>query len=241
VTPAVRAAVVVFGDELLTSGRPGQGRVRDSLGPQIPGWLRRLGARTVPGSDPSGPVTDTLDAHIDALKLAVEQADLVCTTGGTMHGPVDHLHPALTALGARYIANTVAVRPGFPMLVAEIPGAGPGGRSAFVAGLPGNPQSAIVAIVSLVVPLLAGLSGRAAPVLDRVILGGDIAERPGHTHLALVRIADGVAHPLGHAGSAMLRGLASADGFAVIRPGGEGREGSRVPFLPLPLLNGGRA
>src|SRR5262249_45237507 len=32
VTPAARVAVVVFGDELLTEGPPGQGRVRDSLG-----------------------------------------------------------------------------------------------------------------------------------------------------------------------------------------------------------------
>src|SRR5262245_1548960 len=42
VVPAVRVAIVVFGDELLTDGSPGQGRVRDALGPQIPGWLRRL-------------------------------------------------------------------------------------------------------------------------------------------------------------------------------------------------------
>ena len=76
-----------------------------------------------------------------------------------MHGPVDHLHPALEALGADYVVNTVAVRPGFPMLLARL--AGPDGRVRFVAGLPGNPQSAIVALVSLVAPLLAGLPGPA--------------------------------------------------------------------------------
>ncbi len=37
-----------------------------------------------------------------------------------MHGPVDHLHPALAELGAEYVVNTVAVRPGFPMLLARI-------------------------------------------------------------------------------------------------------------------------
>ena len=240
VWPTPTVAVVIFGDELLTSGPPGQGRVRDALGPQVPGWLRRLGARPVDGFAPLGPVTDTLDAHVDALKLALTQADVVCTTGGTMHGPVDHLHAALTVLGARYVANTVAVRPGFPMLLAEIPGAGSGGRSAFVAGLPGNPQSAIVALVSLVVPLLAGLTGRAEPALGSVTLGADIAGRGGHTHLALARVTDGYAHPLPHAGSAMLRGLASADGFAIIEPGTDGRTGSQVSFVPLPLLAGGR-
>ncbi len=161
----------MFGDELLVEGLPGAGRVRDSLGPQVPGWLRRYGAATVPGFAPRGPVEDTLEAHVAAIQAALAVSDLVCTTGGTMHGPVDHLHPALAELGARYIADTVAVRPGFPMLLAEVPGAGPGGRTAFVAGLPGNPQSAIVALVSLVVPLLAGLTGRAAPAMSEVTLG----------------------------------------------------------------------
>ena len=67
------------------------------------------------------------------------------------------------------MVNTVAVRPGFPMLLARVPGGD--GRDRFVAGLPGNPQSAIVALVSLVAPLLAGLLGQPEPELRRVVLG----------------------------------------------------------------------
>ena len=134
------------------------------------------------------------------------------------------------------MANTVAVRPGFPMLLAEMPGAGTGGRSAFVAGLPGNPQSAIVALVSLVIPLLHGLTGRPAPRPGRVTLAAPIPGRGDFTHLALVRHRrDGLAEPLAHAGSAMLRGLARADGFAVIAPGTSGQAGDQVDFVPLPL------
>jgi molybdopterin molybdotransferase len=241
VIPAARVSVVVFGDELLTEGPPGQGRVRDSLGPQVPGWLRRFGATTVPGFEPRGPVKDTLEAHVDAIRAALAVSDVVCTTGGTMHGPVDHLHPALAELGARYIANTVGVRPGFPMLLAEVPAAGPDGRTAFIAGLPGNPQSAIVALVSLVVPLLAGLAGRAEPGFSEVTLGETVPGRGDHTHLALVRVeSSGLAHPLAHSGSAMLRGLVRADGFAVIAPGTRGEVGSAVPLVPLPMLFGER-
>jgi molybdopterin molybdotransferase len=240
VVPAPRVALVVFGDELLTGGPPGHGRVRDSLGPQLPGWLRRLGADPVPDFDPRGPVADTLDAHVEAIRDALAVADLVCTTGGTMHGPVDHLHPALRELGAAYLANTVAVRPGFPMLLAVVGGVD-GGRDRFVAGLPGNPQSAVVALVSLVVPLLAGLTGHDQPSRHRVELGADVPGRGDFTHLALVRLDEaGVAFPLPHAGSAMLRGLAQADGFAVVEPGTEGRKGASVPFAPLPLLTGAR-
>lgn len=237
---APRAALRVFGDELLTAGAPGAGRVRDALGPTVPAWLRRYGC-DIASSEVAGPVEDTLSAHVAALGQALESgADLVCTTGGTMHGPVDHLHPALRELGAEYVVNTVAVRPGFPMLVARVAGAD--GRTRFVAGLPGNPQSAVVAIVSLVAPLVAGLHGRPEPTLPRVTLAEPVPGRGGYTHLALVRVdpAAGTARPLRHVGSAMLRGLARADGFAVIEPGTEGGPGDRVPFVPLPLLPGER-
>jgi len=222
----VRCAVLVFGDELLTRGLPAEGRVRDSLGPSLPAWLRRLGAQV---TAPIGPVEDTLDAHVGALRTAIDQgAELVCTTGGTMHGPVDHLHPALRALGAEYVVNTVEVRPGFPMLLASV-------GDTLVAGLPGNPQSAIVALVSLVAPALAGRSGRPLPELPRIRLGAPVPGRGGYTHLALV---DRAGRPVSHVGSAMLRGLAASVGFAVIPPGRDGAEGDEVALVPLPLLPG---
>jgi molybdopterin molybdotransferase len=232
VRPPQRAALLIFGDELRTEGPPGDGRVRDALGPAVPGWLRRFGAAVELSI---GPVEDTLEAHLDALHQAVASgADLICTTGGTMRGPVDHLHPALKALGAEYVVNTVAVRPGFPMLLAQV-------KDTFLAGLPGNPQSAVVALVSLVAPLLAGLRGRPAPRTTGVTLGEPVPGRGDHTHLALVRIGeDELAYPLRHAGSAMLRGLSQAFGFAVIRPGTNGQAGDRVPLVPLPLMDGER-
>jgi molybdopterin molybdotransferase len=239
VYPSPRAGLLVFGDELLTAGTPGAGRVRDSLGPQVPGWLRRYGARVDPAAV-TGPVRDTLEAHVAALRGALDTADLVCTTGGTMHGPVDHLHPALAELGADYVVNTVAVRPGFPMLLAQVPGAD--GRPRFLAGLPGNPQSAVIALITLVAPLLAGLQGRAAPGLSTVRAATAVPGRGGFTHLALARLDhDGrSATPVGHVGSAMLRGLSNAHGFVVVRPGGQAAAGDDVEFLPLPLVPGER-
>jgi len=239
VRPQPRAALLVFGDELLTSGPPGAGRVRDSLSPLVPAWLRRYGA-TVDPAAVQGPVQDTLEAHVTAIRQALAIAEVVCTTGGTMHGPVDHLHPALAELGADYVLNTVAVRPGFPMLLAQVPG--PDGRTRFLAGLPGNPQSAVIALISLVAPLLAGLQGRDLPPLPRVELTGPVPGRGGFTHLALAALDhDGRrATPVGHVGSAMLRGLAGAHGFVVVRPDSQADAGELVPFLPLPLYAGER-
>lgn len=237
VRPLPRAGLLVFGDELLIRGRPGAGRVRDALGPSLPAWLRRYGCRIEP-SWVTSPIADTLPAHVDALRRALTEVDIVCTTGGTMRGPVDHLHPALRELGAEYVVNTVAVRPGFPMLLARV--VEDTGRVRFIAGLPGNPQSAVVALATLVAPLVAGWHGRPEPPLAEVLLGERIPGRGAYTHVALVRVEDGLARPLRHAGSAMLRGVARADGFAVIRPGTDGMAGQRVPFLALPLLAGER-
>jgi molybdopterin molybdotransferase len=234
VTPRPAATLCVFGDELLTEGTPGDGRVRDSLGPQMPGWLRRCGADIDAGTV-GGPVEDTLEAHLAAIRAALGGADLVCTTGGTMRGPVDHLHPALEELGAEHVVNTVGVRPGFPMLLARI-------GDKFLAGLPGNPQSAVIALVTRVQPLLAGLSGRRLAPLPEVSTTAPVHGRGSDTHLALAALApDGrSATPVGHVGSAMLRGLANAHGFLVVRPHTQAAAGDVVPFLPLPLMAGER-
>lgn len=218
--PATR--VVIFGDELLTSGVSREGRVRDSLGPMVPHMLTAAGAAAGPSI---GPVEDTLEAHVAALREALADADLVCTTGGTMVGPVDHLHAALAEIGAEYVINTVAVRPGFPMLLARTE------DGKFIAGLPGNPQSAVIAVVSLALPLLAGLRGLPLPPLGTVRLAEDVPGRGGFTHLALV---DGAGHRLGHHGSAMLRGLAGAAGFAVIGPDATGAAGAAVDLATVP-------
>jgi len=152
-----------------------------------------------------------------------------------MNGPVDHLHPALAELGATYAVNTVEVRPGFPMLLGTL--TGPNGKRVLIGGLPGNPQSAIVAFVSLVMPALAGLTGRPQPALPPVRLAEAIPGRGDYTHLSLVRVdATGSAVPVTHVASSMLRGLARSSGFAVIGPGLTGRAGDLVPFAALPVF-----
>jgi molybdopterin molybdotransferase len=106
----------------------------------------------------------------------------------------------------------------------------------------------VVALVSLVVPLLLGMAGRPLPPLGRVRLTAPVRGRGPATHLALVRLRSDaeagrpwLAEPLEHAGSAMLRGLAQADGFAVIAPNTHAAAGDEVPFVPLPITTPGWA
>jgi molybdopterin molybdotransferase len=123
------------------------------------------------------------------------------------------------------------------MLLATLASLAGGGT--LLAGLPGNPQSAIIALLTLVAPALAGLAGRNLPDLPAIELGGPIPGRGKRTHLALVtRGPDGCGYPLAHAGSAMLRGLAQAAGFAVIASRQAADSGDFGPFVPLPLSAG---
>jgi molybdopterin molybdotransferase len=218
-----RAALLVIGDELATSGLPDGSRVRDALGPMLTAWLDALGVRTTASGLPD-------DAEVILAAVASSPADIVITTGGTARGPVDHVHAVLDKLGARLLIDGVAVRPGHPMVLATHGGTRQHRR--FVAGLPGNPLAAVAGFVTLVRPLLQQLSGRKGEPSLLLPLRDAVSGHPSDTRLVPVSLADGFAVPLRFAGPAMLRGLARADGLAVIPPRTGVAAGQRVEVLP---------
>jgi molybdopterin molybdotransferase len=113
------------------------------------------------------------------------------------------------------------------MLLAELPD----GRH--LVGLPGNPLAAVAGAVTLALPLLHHLAGRAAAGPSVVPAAADL---PGHRHdtrLLPVRRTERGAVPLAFDGPAMLRGLALAEALAVVPPGGV-RAGTGVELLPVP-------
>lgn len=205
-----RVALVVIGDELAGSGLPDGARIRDALGPMFTAWLEALGAEVT--------VTRVADEPRDLLAtVASSPADLVVTTGGTARDPVDHLHRVLADLGAHLLIDGVAVRPGHPMVLARYGGSRRHRR--FVAGLPGNPLAAVAGFVTVVRPLLRRLAGLPDPS-HFLPLGDAVGTHPTDTRLVPVSVTDSRAVPLRFTGPAMLRGLALADGMAVVPPGG---------------------
>jgi molybdopterin molybdotransferase len=225
VVPRPRVALVLFGDELARAGIPPRGLVRDSLGPQVPAWVVRMGADVVLIER----CEDTLAAHVEAIGRAAAAADMVLTTGGTAAGPVDHLHEAIARCAGEVVVDSVAVRPGHPMLAATVER----GRT-WLVGLPGNPQSAIVTLMSLGAPILAALAGRPALPDLAVVTSAEAVGAPAQEdRLVLGRLREGAFVPGSHLGSGMLRGLAAATGFGVLPPGGVAA-GDPVRWLPLP-------
>ncbi|MFF5919393.1 molybdopterin molybdotransferase MoeA [Streptomyces flavochromogenes] len=255
VPPRPRVEILVLGDELLTTGLPHDGLIRDALGPMLGPWLTALGADVL--------ATRRIGDEAEELYAAVtgSTADLVLTTGGTAAGPVDHVHGVLDKAGATLLVDGVKVRPGHPMLLARLaaeptrpeptrPDPTPSDPTPSVAtssertrparvrhlvGLPGNPLAAVSGLLTLAQPLLAALTGAAAaaPAPPRVPVRDEVHGHPFDTRLVPVVRRGGRAVALRFNGPAMLRGIAAADGLAVIPPGGA-RPGQELDVLDLP-------
>lgn len=212
--------VLIFGDELLTSGPSRDGKVRDSLGPQLPLWIDYIGAEV----NQIKFVADTYEDHLSAISAS--KADLIVTTGGTAAGPVDHLHNVIVDAGGSFVIDSVLVRPGYHQLMARI-------GDQLLIGLPGNPQSAVIGLLTLVSPFIAGANGQPLPALHACQIGKDLVGPPKEARLALCSLQANVATPLEYLDSSMLRSFVQADGYVVTPPGGA-KAGQIVHWLPLP-------
>ncbi|MDR6792854.1 molybdopterin molybdotransferase [Pseudarthrobacter oxydans] len=227
--PLVR--LLLTGSEVVGRGVPVPGKVRDTFGPQLPAVVGMLGG--IPGGQQR--IGDSYAEWLGALEDVVPEvpgapdlpADVVITTGGTGKSGTDHLRRAVAELGGRLIIDGVAMRPGHPAVLAELPD----GR--FVLGLPGNPLAAMIALSTVGAPLLSALGHGSMPTVQEVPCGTTLEPEPGRTRLMPFRLLYGMASPAQHTGPGMMRGLASADGVMVVPPHGV-KLGELVPAFALP-------
>lgn len=218
-----RTVVLVCGDDLVGSGVPVDGKVRDVLGHLLPSLLHGLGA-DVERSARTGDDVETLhDVFAGPYRGTV---DLVVTTGGTGDGSAGTVRTALAAAGARLVVDAPAVDPGGTALVATVPD-GP-----VVVALPGHPVAAVAALVTLAEPLLTAWLGRTAthpePVLAPRVAGHAAPPDGALTRLAPARLVAGRAEVGRVAEVGGLGALVDATGVVVLDPDGGAR------WLPLP-------
>jgi molybdopterin molybdotransferase len=221
VTVAPRLELMLLGSEVIESGLPGPGQVRDAYSPEFPALLAGMGVQVTARVR----LPDDLAQTVAALRAST--ATLVISTGGSARGPADHVRAALAELGATLLIDGVRMRPGHPVMLARLPD----GR--LMLCLPGNPLAAMLVLASLGVPLIDGMLGRRPAALGRVHLAADIANLSGSTRLVAYRLTEHGAVPTARQGSGMLRGLAEADGVAVV-PAGGALAPDPVGTLPLP-------
>ena len=235
--------LVFTGSEVVTSGMPAPGEVRDTFGPQLAAVVGMLGGICTEEVKIGDTYAEWLAALEDNETLSADSdpssapaaapadeslpADVVITTGGTGRSGTDHLRRSVAELGGRLLIDGIAMRPGHPAVLAELPD----GR--YVLGLPGNPLAAMMALSTIGAPLLAALGHRPIPPLSEVPCGTTIDPDPGRTRLMPFRLLYGMASPAQHTGPGMMRGLAAADGVLVVPPHGV-QLGEPVPAFALP-------
>jgi molybdopterin molybdotransferase len=156
----------------------------------------------------------------EALRSLIQaglNADLLLLTGGVSAGKYDFVEQVLADLGAEFYFQSVALRPGKPLVFGRVAGK-------FFFGLPGNPISTFVTFALFARPALAALGGAdfEAPLFLRARLAQPLQQRTGLTAFLPVRVdrssGDPVVSLVGWQGSGDLVGVAAADGFIVIHP-----------------------
>jgi len=231
--PRPRVGVCSTGDELVEPGEPlGPGQIRDSNRRTLLALVAEAGAEAVDlGRSPDEP------GAIEAtFRRAVEECDLVLSSGGVSMGDFDHVKAVLGRIGdVRWMQ--VAIRPAKPLAAGTLRAVD--GRSVPVVGLAGNPVSSMVGFELFARPLIDRLAGR--PALDRrrrAAAPDGLSRRPdGKVHLVRVRteVVDGrlAVHPVAGQGSHHTASMALADALAVLPDGDGVAPGGSVEVLPL--------
>lgn len=236
--PAPRVGFVFTGDEVITSGLPQPGEVRDAFSP----YFLRLCAELTHGAQriPATPryqdrIDDELAAMTQQLRRASQELDVLITTGGTGFSRADYLRRALAELDAEVLVPEITMRPGHPTVLAQLPATAQqqatGAAGTYVLGLPGNPLAALAGFSTVGMPLLAALSG-VGKLTEFWGVAGESCRTNRGPRLMPARAEEGIIEASSFHGSAMLRGLLGASHFAVVHA--DTRAGDPVALLPLP-------
>jgi molybdopterin molybdotransferase len=227
VYPRARVAVLATGDELVEPDEhPPEGSIRDSNRFALIAVSREAGAEVVW----QGHGRDERSVLERLIRQALEQADVLVTSGGVSMGTRDLIKPLLAELGQVQFGR-INFKPGKPLTFVTI-----GEKLAF--GLPGYPVSSLVTFEVFVRPALLKLQGHREVLRPRVevVLEHDLS--PDHARLeyqrARVRWEAGrlVASSTGLQGSSRLASMLGANALLEIQPGGDLLSaGTSVPAL----------
>lgn len=223
-----RVGILATGTELVEPGQPLlPGQIHESNRLLLRSLLQRSGA--TPVVFPL--IADDLERTTRCLEQALDQCDVLLTSGGVSVGDHDHIKPALQALGGKIHLWRLAMKPGKPLVFAEA-------CHKPVFGLPGNPVSAVVGYSLLVYPALSQLAGCQTLDLPRIsgTLTQSIHNRGDRRLYVRVRLEGGgrVVPSQGHQGSHALGSLATSDGLLAVAERTQLEAGSQVEVIGWP-------
>lgn len=228
----VRVGVISNGNELIDPPQPLRfGQVYDTNRPML---LALLANAAIDVHD-LGRVADDCDALSDRLAKAGPRCDLIVSSGGVSGSDADHIVEAVRLAGGVSRRLSIAMKPGKPLAIGHI-------GATVMLSLPGNCLAAMVGALLFARPVIRALAG--ARQIDRPAQIARNATRffhkPGRTEFVPVRVtgcgpdAIPTIATLGKGGSARLRPVTLADGFASIpKDAEEIPEGHLLAYHPF--------
>jgi molybdopterin molybdotransferase len=196
----VRVAVITTGAELVAVGEQAAvGQVYDSNSVALVAALVAAGATV----SVAHRVTDDHEALRSALRDAIEQSDLVITSGGISMGAYEVVREVIEPLGGHI--GHIAMQPGGPQATAVVDGIP-------VVSFPGNPVSTQVSFEVFVAPLLRELAGLPPALREARSLVGGFRSIAGKRQFLRGRLREGGrVEVVGGPSSHLVAGLAASD------------------------------
>ncbi|RXT05791.1 gephyrin-like molybdotransferase Glp [Ammoniphilus sp. CFH 90114] len=213
----------VTGNELLDVDEPlVPGKIRNSNSYMIASQIIRS------GGEPKylGLLPDHFDTCYEKMKKALEDVDLLITTGGVSVGDYDYMPAIYEKLGAQVLFNKISMRPGSVTTVATW-----NGKLLF--GLSGNPSACYVGYELLVRPVVRKQLFSPNPYLKKIqaILDTDFPKANPFTRLVRSKISyrGGRVYvsPSGLDKSNVVTSLAQSDSLMILPGGTRGYEAGR--------------
>ncbi|WP_433959781.1 molybdopterin molybdotransferase MoeA [Cytobacillus horneckiae] len=190
------------------------GKIRNSNSTMLAAQIERAGAEV----KYFGKLPDEFDTCYEAVKSAVNEVDMLITTGGVSVGDFDYLPAIYEKMKAEVLFNKVAMRPGSVTTVAQLYGK-------LLFGLSGNPSACYVGFELFTRPIIRHMLYSKKPHLrkEKAILKADFPKANPFTRFvrATVSIENGklVTSPSGVDKSNIVMSLAGANALMLL-PGG---------------------
>ncbi len=205
-------AIITTGDELVGLEEAlTPGKIRNSNSYLLWSLILEVGAKPLD----LGVVPDEIGKIKEKVRKALQEADIVLTTGGVSVGEYDLVKEAIEEIGAEMKFWKVAQKPAKPLAFFTY-------QEKFLFGLPGNPGAVFIAFEEYVRPSILKMMGRKdifRPEIE-VVLNEDIKKKPGRLNFARVFVQKKgetfYASLSGHQGSGVLKSFSQANGIALI-------------------------
>lgn len=218
------------GTELLDVGEPLEpGKIRNSNSYMITDQIIRAGGE----AKYYGKLPDDFDTCYQAVSKALEEVDLLITTGGVSVGDYDLMPDIYKKLNAEVLFNKVAMRPGSVTTVAAMPGK-------ILFGLSGNPSASYVGFELFARPVIRKMLFSPTPHLKKesAVLGADFPKINPFTRFvrSYLYVEQGRLKtvPCGRDKSNVVMSLASANSLTILPGGSRGfTDGDQVEVLLL--------